>query len=59
MFDDTRETQEVSLAEALQMEILVNQALIDLLVEKGIISQDELLEKIEELKKELPRVTIH
>ena len=59
MVDETKETQEVSLAEALQMEILVNQALIDLLVEKGIISQDELLEKIEELKKELPRVTIH
>lgn len=59
MVDETKETQEVSLAEALQMEILVNQALIDLLVEKGVIDQDELLEKIEQLKKVLPKITIH
>jgi len=57
--DNTQDTQEVSLAEALQMEILVNQALIDLLVMKGVIDQNELLEKIEQLKKELPKITIH
>jgi len=38
-------TEEVGLAEALQMEILVNQALIDILVEKGVISQGELRER--------------
>ena len=59
MSDNTQDTQEVSLAEALQMEILVNQALIDLLVMKGVIDQNELLEKIEQLKKELPKITIH
>ena len=58
MFDEDRDTEEVPLAEALQMEILVNQALIDLLVEKGVIDQGELLEKIEELKNKLPKITI-
>jgi hypothetical protein len=51
-------TDEVGLAEALQMQILVNQALIDILIEKGIISQGELLEKVEQLKEELPKITI-
>ena len=37
--------------DALHKEILVNQVLIDLLVAKGIISQDELLERIEEIRK--------
>jgi hypothetical protein len=32
-------------------EILVNQALIDILVAKGIISREELLERIEEIRK--------
>jgi hypothetical protein len=39
----------VSLAEALQTEMLINQALIDLLVGKGIITQEELLQRIREL----------
>jgi len=45
----TREA--VSLEEALQTEMLVNQALIDLLIVKGIITQDELLRRVKELKK--------
>ncbi len=51
-------TDAVSLVEALQMEILVSQAVIDLLIEKGIINQQELLDKVEELKQEMPTVTI-
>ena len=47
----------VSLREALNMEIMINQALIDLLVAKGIISQEELMAKIEEIRRELPKVT--
>jgi hypothetical protein len=45
---DERET--VSLAEALKMEIFINQALIDLLVDKGILTQEEILAKIESYK---------
>lgn len=41
----------VSHEEALKTEILVNQALIELLVFKGIISRDELLERMEEIRK--------
>lgn len=37
--------------EALGREILVNQALVDLLVSKGIFSREELQERIEEVKK--------
>ena len=44
----------VSLREALNMEIIISQALIDLLVSKGIIIQDELLKKIEEVRKQMP-----
>ena len=45
----------ISLREALNMEIIINQALVDLLVSKGIITQEELMEKIEKVRKELPR----
>jgi len=44
----------VSLREALNMEIIINQALIDLLVAKGILTQQELMTKIEEIRKEMP-----
>lgn len=37
--------------EALKSEMLVNQALVDILVSKGIISREELLERIEEIRK--------
>ena len=43
--------------EALNMEIMINQALIDLLVAKGIITQEELMAKIEEIRREMPKVT--
>ena len=36
---------------ALHTEMLVNQALIDILVAKGIISRDELLVRLEEIRK--------
>ncbi len=47
----------LSLREALNMEIIINQALIDILVAKGIITQNELMEKIEEIRREIPNVT--
>ena len=45
-------TEVVSVEDALQMEIIVNQALIDILVDKGFITYDELMVKIKKLKKE-------
>lgn len=42
--------QLILLADALKVEQIVNQALIDLLVEKGIISHDEVMEKVKEVK---------
>ena len=47
----------VPLREALNMEIMINQALIDILVAKGIITQEELMAKIEEIRKEMPAVS--
>lgn len=44
--------EEVSLKEALHTEILINQALIDLLVTKGIITQEELMEQIQVISNE-------
>ena len=55
---DDKTTEEVDLAEALQMQILINQALIDILIEKGVITQEKLLTRIEELRAKLPKVTI-
>jgi len=40
----------VSLAEALKMEMIINQALIDVLVEKGILTHDEIMAKVKEIK---------
>ena len=47
----TKPREAVSHEEALHREILVNQALIDILVGKGIISREELQERIEEIRK--------
>ncbi len=44
----------VSLREVLHMEIIINQALVDMLVAKGILIQEELMAKIEEIRKEMP-----
>jgi hypothetical protein len=41
----------VSHEDALRTEMLVNQALIDLLVAKGVFSREELLERIEAIRK--------
>lgn len=50
MAKKAKASEVVSFEEALKMEILINQALIDLLVAKGIFTQEELLAKIEELR---------
>ncbi|MCB2181319.1 MAG: hypothetical protein KQH63_04800 [Desulfobulbaceae bacterium] len=40
----------VALADALKVEMVVNQALIDVLVEKGILTHDEIMAKVKEIK---------
>jgi hypothetical protein len=45
-----KEQQLIALAEALQMEMIINQALIDVLVAKGIVTHDEIMAKTREIK---------
>jgi hypothetical protein len=47
----------VPLRDALNMEIMINQAIIDILVAKGIFTQEELMAKIDEIRKEMPAVS--
>jgi hypothetical protein len=42
----------ISAEEALRTEIILNQALIDILIVKGLISEDELISGIRKIKKE-------
>ena len=42
----------ISAEEALRTEIILNQALIDILITKGFISEDELINNIRKIKKE-------
>lgn len=49
--DKNREHHQLSLVlDALKVEMVINQALIDLLVEKGIMTHDELQAKITQIK---------
>ena len=57
MANKANPTDIIPLREALNMEIMINQALIDLLVAKGIITQEELMTKIEEIRRDIPKVT--
>jgi hypothetical protein len=57
MANKTNPKDIIPLREALNMEIMINQALIDLLVAKGIITQEELMAKIEQIRREIPKVT--
>lgn len=47
----------IPLREALNMEIMIDQALIDILVDKGIITQEELMAKIEDIRRDMPKAT--
>jgi hypothetical protein len=42
----------ISAEEALRTEIILNQALIDILITKKIISEDELIRNIQKIRKE-------
>ena len=54
MANKANPTDITPLREALHMEIMINQTLIDLLVAKGIITQEELMAKIKQIRRELP-----
>ena len=47
------EQKKVSIADALKTQIVVNQALVNLLVAKGIFSREEFMEQIRTVKKEI------
>lgn len=51
---DDKELTEVTVEEALRMEIILNQALMDILIEKGILTEAELLAKIDLIKQDMP-----
>ena len=42
----------ISAEEALRTEIILNQALIDILIAKGFISEDELISSLQKIKRE-------
>lgn len=46
----------VSLEEALRTEIIINQALIDILIAKQIISEDELVISIQKVRQEQKKI---
>ncbi len=48
---DKKET--VNMLEALKMEMIINQALMDLLIEKGIITEEEMMAKIKAIKESM------
>ncbi len=47
-----QQNSSISAAEVLRTEIIINQALIDILLTKQIISEDELLNSIQKIKLE-------
>jgi len=52
MSEEMENVEEVSVEEALQMEIIFNQALMDVLVSKGVITEKEVLDRVEEVRRE-------
>ena len=53
MAEQLDKSETVNLVEALKMEMIINQALMDLLIEKGIITEEEMLEKIKAVKESM------
>jgi hypothetical protein len=53
MSEEMEDTCEVTVEEALQMESIFSQALMDVMVAKGLITEQEVLDRIEEIKKEI------
>ena len=51
--EESEKTCEVTVEEALQMESVFSQALMDVMVDKGLITEQEVLDRIKEIKKEM------
>ena len=53
VYEELESTCEVKVVEALQMESIFSQALMDVMVAKGLITEQEVLDRIKEIKKEI------
>ena len=53
MAEQLDKAETVDLVEALKMEMIINQALMDLLIEKGIITEEEMMAKIKAIKESM------
>ena len=50
---ELEDTCEITVEEALQMESIFSQALMDVMVARGLITEQEVLDRIEGIKKEM------
>ena len=57
MSSKTKSKKAMSAQEVLKTEIIVNQALIDVLIAKGFITEEELLKSIQKIKRESSKIT--
>ncbi len=53
MAEKLDKSETVNLVEALKMEMIINQALMDLLISKGIITEEEMMAKIKAVKESM------
>ena len=53
MSEELEDNCEVTIEEALQVESIFSQALMDVMVAKGLITEQEVLDRIQEIKKEM------
>jgi hypothetical protein len=52
MTEEIKDVEEVTVEEALEMEAIFSQALMDVMVTKGLITEQEVLDRVEEIKEE-------
>ena len=53
MFEESENACEVTVEDDLQMESIFSQALMNVMVAKGLITEQVVLDRIEEIKKEI------
>ena len=53
MAEQSNKAETVDVIEAMKMEMIINQALMDLLIEKGIITEEEMMAKIKAIKESM------
>lgn len=56
MSNKTNEQKSMSIVEALRAQVVVNQALIDILVTKGFLTREELLTQIQIINQEMENI---